>query len=74
VARLLGLARVGQQHSALEDAWLAMRVYLSLFGCPHSFSFDALQTLEPTNLRAAPPMPDGPLPRRKRVSRSADRP
>jgi hypothetical protein len=34
VSRKLGLARSTRQHGALEDAWLAMMVYLWLHGCP----------------------------------------
>ena len=70
VARRFGLKRASAHHSAMEDAWLAMAVFMQLratgieppplaqFGDPR-----------PKNLKEAPPMPDGPLPRRKRITK-----
>ncbi|GEM_PF-787379 len=61
----MGLSRHdGQLHGALEDAWLAMLVYLNLSG------FDirmvpAEAVAPPTNFRAPPPL-NGPLPRRSK--------
>ena len=53
----IGLARTGQRHGALEDAWLAMMIYLWLHDCPHRFPFTAFTYTIPKNLRPAPPEP-----------------
>jgi DNA polymerase III subunit epsilon len=66
VAAGLGLSRNQQTHGALEDAWLAMMVYLAQHGCPHRTSFSDYPHTDPTNMKPVPPMPEGPLPRRKR--------
>lgn len=51
VSRKLGLARSTRQHGALEDAWLAMMVYLWLHGCPTRRPFTEPATLAaPFNL------------------------
>ena len=34
VCRHIKLARAGDRHGAIEDAWLAMQIYLWLHGCP----------------------------------------
>ena len=34
VCRRIKLARAGDLHGAIEDAWLAMQIYLWLHGCP----------------------------------------
>ena len=34
VCRHIKLARAGDLHDAIEDAWLAMQIYLWLHGCP----------------------------------------
>jgi len=39
IATRLGLARSGQVHSALEDAWLAMMAYLAQHECPYRAGF-----------------------------------
>jgi DNA polymerase-3 subunit epsilon len=62
----IGLARAGRSHSALEDAWLAMMLYLWLQGCPYRFGFDKFDNPAPANMREVPPALEGPLPRRKR--------
>ncbi|MGY2048058.1 3'-5' exonuclease [Methylobacterium sp. JK268] len=62
VCRKVKLARAGERHGALEDAWLACRVYLWLQGCPVRLARPKL--VAPTNLRAVPPPPDGKLPPR----------
>lgn len=55
VCKNLGLKRAGRSHGALEDAWLAMMVYLWLQGCKTHWPFsEAGHLLEPFNLRAAP--------------------
>jgi DNA polymerase-3 subunit epsilon len=69
VAARIGLARAGRGHGALEDAWLAMMIYLDQQGCPHQIPFANLPS-EFANLRPAPPQPEGPLPRRTRKSRA----
>lgn len=67
----IGLKRIGTKHSALEDAWLALSVYLWLEKFPSEFiqPFSELVSsgipVSPTNLTAPPPVPDGPLPRRR---------
>jgi DNA polymerase-3 subunit epsilon len=66
-ANQIGLARCGEQHSALEDAWLAMMLYLWLQQCPCRFPFSAFENAQPKNLQPAPPVPAGRLPRRKKV-------
>jgi DNA polymerase-3 subunit epsilon len=62
VCRRVGVARVGERHGALEDAWLALRVYLWLQACPVAVA--APDFAVPTNLRPAPPRPEGRLPPR----------
>jgi DNA polymerase III subunit epsilon len=70
VARLsLGVARRSRTHGALEDAWLAMLIYLRLHDCPYFCPLDSLGQLRPVNLREAPPLPEGKLPPRKRRPR-----
>ncbi|MGE4407035.1 exonuclease domain-containing protein [Pseudomonas sp.] len=67
VCATLGLERCGQHHGAMEDAYLAMMVYLSLRGGGLMFPFEQMGRLaNPTNVQDVPPLPDGPLPRRKR--------
>jgi hypothetical protein len=34
VCRHIKLARAGDRHGTIEDAWLAMQIYLWLHGCP----------------------------------------
>jgi hypothetical protein len=67
VAAQIGIARTGGRHSAFEDAWLVMMVYLWLHGCPVRLPFSVFGDAHPTNLRPVPPVPAGPLPRRKKV-------
>lgn len=67
VAGQIGLQRGGVRHGALEDAWLAMMVYLSQHGCPSRVGFAQFSDPAAKNLVPAPPMPAGALPRRKRV-------
>lgn len=62
VCRRVGVARQGERHGALEDAWLALRVYLWLQACPVVVAAPAFN--EPSNLREAPPRPQGRLPPR----------
>lgn len=59
VCKNLGLKRAGKSHGALEDAWLAMMVYLWLQGCTTRSPFsEAGHLLEPFNLRTAPQAAD----------------
>jgi DNA polymerase III subunit epsilon len=54
VCQRINLARAGELHGALEDAWLAMRVYLWLHNCPLELEFPADMPRQPTNLQRAP--------------------
>ena len=65
VASQIGVSRRGTNHGALEDAGLAMMVYLDQHKCPYKFPLESLPS-HIFNLKACPPQPDGPLPRRKR--------
>ena len=73
VAGKLGLRREGRHHSALEDAWLAMNVFLQLQGTSLHIPFASVADRQPAlqNFRAVPPLPVGPLPPRKRRPRQA---
>jgi DNA polymerase-3 subunit epsilon len=66
ICQKLDLARTAKLHGALEDAWLAMRVYLWLNNSTFSARLPPEFTGDPTNLKPAPPLPTGPLPRRQR--------
>lgn len=68
VAAQIGLRRDGKLHSAFEDAWLAMMIYLWLHDCPLRVPFSVIETPGPTNLRPSDPLPVGPLPRRKKIA------
>jgi DNA polymerase-3 subunit epsilon len=62
----MGLQRLGAVHGALEDAWLALMVYLWLHGYEHYKPFNACGPyVEAFNLRPAPPRPEGAPPRRR---------
>jgi DNA polymerase-3 subunit epsilon len=66
----VGLRRQGAIHGALEDAWLALMLFLWLKGFRQCAGFDRCGAhLEPFNLLPAPPRPEGALPRRKRARR-----
>ena len=51
VCRHIKLARAGDLHDAIEDAWLAMQVYLWLHGCPLPQQLRGSLPRAPTNLR-----------------------
>jgi DNA polymerase III subunit epsilon len=70
LASQIGLSRRGTNHGALEDAWLAMMIYLDQHECPFKFPLESLPS-DILNLKACPPQPDGPLPRRKRKRTTA---
>ena len=70
VASRIGYFRSTQRHGALEDAYLAVMIYLKYNGVPYSFSsFSEMLSERPglvPKLDPVPPRPDGSLPRRKR--------
>jgi DNA polymerase-3 subunit epsilon len=66
----LGLARAQNTHGALEDAWLAMEVFLWLHDLPRPPA-GTMPRIGPTNLKEAPPLPAGPLPRRSKRKKPA---
>ena len=45
------LARSGQLHAAIEDAWLAMQIYLWLHGCPFQRRLPGSLPRTPSNFR-----------------------
>lgn len=55
VCSQIGMRRMGNRHGALEDAWLAMNVYLWLHGCPHRADFPKDLDPIPTNLKRGLP-------------------
>jgi DNA polymerase-3 subunit epsilon len=65
VCQRINLTRAGHLHGALEDAWLAMQVYLWLHDCPLRADLPSAIPLTPTNLHDAPPELEGRTPRRK---------
>ena len=67
ICERLHLAREGKLHGALEDAWLAMQVYLWLQGCPLRAPLPDAMPRVPANLREAPPTL-ARTPRRKRLA------
>ena len=66
ICRDIGVARATRLHGALEDAWLAMRVYLWLNHRGFSGQLPPDFTGDPINMRSVPPLPIGTLPRRQR--------
>jgi len=61
------LARASNVHGALEDAWLALQVYLWLHNCPLHATLPDTVPLIPTNFHEAPP----PLESLTRAARGA---
>jgi DNA polymerase III subunit epsilon len=53
VCRRIKLARAGDLHGAIEDAWLAMQIYLWLHGCPLQTRLRGSLPRTPSNLRHA---------------------
>jgi DNA polymerase III subunit epsilon len=53
VCRHIKLARSGDLHDAIEDAWLAMQIYLWLHGCPLQRRLRCSLPRTPSNLRHA---------------------
>jgi len=66
ICQKIGAARNGDLHGALEDAWLAMRIYLWLNQRGFSGELPVEFRGGPSNFKAAPPLPVDPLPRRRR--------
>jgi DNA polymerase-3 subunit epsilon len=60
VCRHIKLARAGDLHGAIEDAWLAMQIYLWLHGCPLQRQLRASIPRTPSNSRCERPMPGRP--------------
>jgi DNA polymerase III subunit epsilon len=54
-SRHLKLARAGDLHDAIEDAWLAMQIYLWLQGCPLQRRLRSSLPRIPSNLRHPTP-------------------
>jgi hypothetical protein len=53
VCRHIKLARAGDLHDAIEDAWLAMQIYLWLHGCPLQGRLRGSLPRTPSNFRHA---------------------
>jgi DNA polymerase-3 subunit epsilon len=53
VCRHIKLARSGDLHDAIEDAWLAMQIFLWLHGCPLQRRLRGSLPRSPSNLRHA---------------------
>ena len=53
VCSQLKLARSGETHGAMEDAWLSMQIYLWLHGCPLQGQLRGSLPRTPSNLRRA---------------------
>jgi DNA polymerase-3 subunit epsilon len=53
VCRHIKLARAGDLHDAIEDAWLAMQIYLWLHGCPLQGRLRDSLPRTPSNFRHA---------------------
>jgi DNA polymerase III subunit epsilon len=51
ICRHIKLARAGDLHNAIEDAWLAMQIYLWLHGCPLQRRLRDALPRTPSNLR-----------------------
>lgn len=75
ICQTIGLSRVGKKHGALEDAWLALMVYLWLNRAPakHIQPLSRIATSKipiiPYNLREAPPPPSGEIPSRRATAK-----
>ena len=69
VCRHIKLACAGDLHDAIEDAWLAMQVYLWLHGCPLQHRSRGSLPRTPSNLRhpAKGPRRDRQAPRRSGI-------
>ena len=68
VCARIGARRGGARHGALEDAWLALRVFLWLHGRKGGLAMPETFRAGPTNWIVPPPVPEGPWPKRARKS------
>jgi DNA polymerase-3 subunit epsilon len=66
VCKRINLARSGSLHGAIEDAWLAMQVFLWLHSCPIRADLPVSMRQPPSNLRDVPPVLQR-VPARKRL-------
>lgn len=64
-----GIERMGERHGALEDAWLALQLFMWLEAGLQPRALPSEFDLSFRNEQPVPPIPDGPLPRRKRRRR-----
>lgn len=70
ICQQIGLKRIEKTHGALEDAWLALMVYLWLHQTdprhikPFHSVLDLGVSTKPTNFIEPPPLPNGILPQR----------
>jgi DNA polymerase-3 subunit epsilon len=71
VCRRIKLARSGDLHDAIEDAWLAMQIYLWLHGCPVQCRLRGSLPRTPSNLRH---VASGPYRADRQARRSPDAP
>lgn len=63
----IGIARQSQLHGALEDAWLAMQIFLLLHKrVAYKVPFSSVENSEIKNYREPLPRPEGRLPRRSK--------
>lgn len=69
VAAHIGMARASHNHGALEDACIAMNIFLWLHDCPTRFPITQFAEKPFDNFCSVPSMPDGKLPSRKRRPR-----
>jgi DNA polymerase-3 subunit epsilon len=74
ICQRIGVVRATNVHGALEDAWLAMRVYLWLNNRAFSGELPPEFRGDPSNLKQVPQLSVGPMPRRqrKRISTEGD--
>jgi DNA polymerase-3 subunit epsilon len=65
----IGIVRQSDFHGALEDAWIAMQLYLLLHR-RHAYRmpFSSVENAAIMNFREPPPRPKGRLPKRKRAA------
>lgn len=62
----IGIVRQSDFHGALEDAWIAMQLYLLLHRRPaYRTPFSVVEKTAIMNFREPPPRPNGRLPKRK---------
>jgi DNA polymerase III subunit epsilon len=72
ICHSIGVARATKFHGALEDAWLAMQVYLWLNQRRFSAEIPIEFIANPSNMKLVPPPPVGPPPSRRRKAVTPD--